>query len=760
MKDLISERMDSPERLLPTLNHALRALRGAMDVLEDGGLDEKLLVLMRRFLLAEVLGGHTVVAIAGAQGAGKSTLLRGMYDLEGDAGEWLPANEGRGEKLPVLVLEEAGITVPNGVLRQLQRDEMTGEYRVRDVPADQQTFRAACCGDNSAVLLPVLRVPPRYFNRSGAAWLLLPGYETVDRGNRDWQELMRQGFIGSAFFVVVTDATRMASAGQAQIIMDWKAGLLKDVRPVVVISKTDGKADRADELQTLRQSAADLFGLDAAAAERGIVCTGTASNSAYKQVWLPVLTAMLQDMTAGGSGHRDSQMRQLEQVLRSDLRDLLSTIKSRARDYLEAGEAADGGGQAVVRDCLEAFDEAQASLAEAFDSAVQKVLSAHAAAAWDDLQDKLVDRHEGLGNKFKNMLNTVTEDQRKLEASVEEAWAKPGSVLEQFADGLLGITSPVLRDAPLEALPPAEGTSAQDAAPVAVWQRLRYVDQHGLPVQWIDPNEARLRDLRRIFSDDHSPTSPQLQEAIKLLPAMTLEYVRSATLLLSAAKLLPDTLSQVPVADVAASLERMQVGMKEGGDQIRAVVAGVTALFAGDVAEDGQLNLFGLMSAATPSAGAAVSAGASTAGAGAAGAGAAGAGAGAAGTGIAAAGAATAASVAAAAVALVAVGYLVHLGVREARQYDNVVRSHAHGMLLSIRDSHRAHFSEQFNVLMGRVREYLKLRLRRRYGLNERLMLQDRLAKALADVGSARRALLEELAPQGHGLESIRVAVE
>jgi hypothetical protein len=53
---------------------------------------------------------------------------------------------------------------------------------------------------------------------------------------------------------------------------------------------------------------------------------------------------------------------------------------------------------------------------------------------------------------------------------------------------------------------------------------------------------------------------------------------------------------------------------------------------------------------------------------------------------------------------------------------------------------------------MATLRTHLKHGLRRRYGLDQRLMEQDRLAKALADVRILQRDLLSQLSNSGQTL--------
>ena len=719
----------TPEHLLPALNHALRSLYGAMDVLGEGsaGLDGELLDIMRRFHLAEVLGAYSIVAVAGPQGAGKSTLMRGLYDLDGAAGDWLPANEGTDEKVPVLIVEDAGQRRPQGFIRKLAKHAgASGKVKVEEVPISEEEFRAACCGEDTQALLPVLKVPPRYFKRSGAAWLLLPGYERENDANREWQQLMRQGFIGSSFFVVVTDGTRLASNAQDQMIKDIRSGALQEIEPVIVLSKTEKDAGKPEELEALRRTAAEMFGLDENQAARRIVCTGPSNNEEYKAVWRPVLTALFQEMSGGGADHRRDQLHQLEQVVRKDLGRVLDRVKGTARAWLQAGDSVDSGGAQVLKDCLDAFDGGRDGLREKFQAQVNTLLRSHASAAWTDLQGRLGKNREGILNKARNLFQTVSEDELALQKDVLEAWAKPGAVVDGFVDGLRSVTAGVLGGPPVPAGQTLPATGGERTIAVRM-QQLGYADAAGNLVSWREPSDDTLQELRRILGDDDTRTGPDLRKAVRLLPAVMLENARAASLLLPELMLSEDSPDQMPAADVAASLGRLRERVEEAREFSRTIIAGLTALAATDIAEDGKLNLFGALGSATAAAG----------GAGATGA----------------AGAAAANPVVLAVIAVGAVGYIAHQGFQEARQYDYLVRSHAHGMLLGIKESHDLHFMATFDDLMDKTREYLETRLRARYGMDEMLMKRDRLSKALADVGSARRGMLDEIEHSGRVLE-------
>lgn len=716
--------MDSPELLLPELNRALRSLRGALDVLEKNEeesekLGKELLPIMQSLLLAEILGSKAVVAVAGSQGAGKSTLLRGMYDLNDKHEPWLITNEGRGEKLPVLIEEEAGYSRARGFVRELAKGG-DGSYELSLREVDPQQFQAACSGDDPKCLLPVLKVPPRFFHRPNTAWILLPGYERQDRTNRNWQELMRQGFIGSSFFVLVTDGTRLASAADAQIVKDMASGLLRDAKPIVVVSKTEGSAQ--EKLAGLRRSAAAVFGLSPAEADRQVVCTGSSDNESYKATWMPALTHLLQNMSAGGAGHRRNQVSQLEGMLRQDLVRAMASIRRHADIFLQAGQATDAGQQATFNDCLQAFDDARDQLRESYQKALKGMLGSHAGAAWNALQQTLADEHEGLYNKARNLFNTASQDQLELEGSVEQAWAQPGAIIDTFVEQMQGVTSAVLRG-PGPVVPAQQAAPCHAGAMEGQLRRLGYVDDAGLPLPWAEPSEAAQQDLRRIFGQDQSDTSKQLSRAISLLPALTLEYTRSASLLLPCAGAHPEQLKDLPAADVEAAVGKLKEGFEEAQGFSKTVLAGLLAFLATDVAGDGKVNLFGLLD-----------------GPGAAG------------------GALAMHPVGAAIVATLSLANLARVASKEVRQHDCAVRVHAHGMVLGIKESHYAHFLSHFDELMNRMRECLKGRLRQRYGLDMKLMEQDRLAKALADVRAARRGLLDELVQGGPALQPLEFA--
>lgn len=723
----------SPELLLPELNRALRELRGAASLLNDESLDAELLPVMRRLLLAEVIGNSWIVAIAGLQGAGKTTLLRTMYGLTDEDAEWLTTNEGRGEKLPILIVEQSGRSHAQGAVRALQSTS-PGQFALIEKEVSQAEFQQAFTGGDPQVLLPVLKVPPRYFRRLGQAWLLLPGYEGVSRDNKAWQELMRQAVVGVAGCVIVTDETRLARQDQVLIVEDMLSNELRDAHPIVVVSKTEGLADNPEGLAKLQQTAAQVFRFDDDAMRRQVICTGSASPE-YVTHWLPKLTTALRDLSGSGAVVRQHQLARLEDVLNRDLGRAHNKINLRAQLFFQQQTGGVAGPQHVLKTCLEAFDEARETLRSNYCESVENLLSGRTGKAWNELQNSLVANHEGVKNKFVNWPDTVSETQLRIEKDVDAAWSKPGSVLEQFSSVLGEVTGKVLGSMSPQMLSGARALTQEPLTHVGD----EAVEQNAA-TKGPNIDEGILHNLRVIFrpttpNDPADPnestvTSVDFERAIAVLPALGLEYARVAALLPRCVGVDPTSLAEMPQADMALSTGRVVQGFEQAKILSNTLVKALAMVFVADVAVDGKADI---LQAVTGGAAASAGSAATTAGGAAA--------------------AATAATVMQAVAGLVAVGYLVHLALREVRNHDKEVRAHAYRMLANISDRHFAHFTSHFDTLMNQLRMHLKRQFSRRYGLDAHLMEQDRLAKALADVRTAQRELLDELGRSGQTLE-------
>lgn len=735
--------MQRPELLLKHLNRALRDLLGATSILHD---DERLrsamLPLMRRLMLAEVIGNQWMVAVGGSQGAGKTTLVRTLYNLQGEDARWLEPNEGRGEQLPILVQEDALCTRPQGVLRRF-RATQDGGAELQDDPVDLATFAKATRGGDAQVMLPILKVPRRLFGHDQQALMLLPGYETVRRDNRDWQETMRLTLVGAAGCILVTDPTRLANQQQGEIQRDLLPEELRASRPLVVVSKTEGSASDPHRQQELRHSAAEVFFPDedsATAAER-VLCVG-ADDPAYVERWRPRIEEALRDMSAGSGADRQLQLARLARTLDQDLGQLLNRINSRAVLHLH-GASGDSAAM-VLQDCMRAYDESVEDLRSDYQKTIRKLLEQQAGQAWRHLEQRLGADYEGLWNKAGRLLDTVSETHIRLRDEVEQAWEHPGELLPRYVDAIRDLSGP------RRLLPSRTSPEAIGQTPTTVLHQLGYVDGQGSPVTQPKTRlteEKTHTNLRVLLQGrtEHGVTElaeDTLHGTVQLLPRMALEYSRVAAALPVLIGLQAQA-AGLPESDVLGALRQVEQQFGQFREVSGSLLKGLGAMLAIDVAADAHFDLIGAIGSVFGFG----SAGATTVTTVA--------------TGTAAGTVTTtpvvvmgagAGAVAAAAVGVVAIGFIAHSAVREVRRHDNEVRQVTQAMLDNIHDQHMVHFMTRFDDLMRQLRRHLESSMRRRYLLDVRLMEHDRLACALADTRTFQRDLLDALSRSGQSL--------
>lgn len=723
--------MQTPELLLKSLNNALRRLRGACTVLGNDELDDKLLDAMRRLLLAEILGDTWIVAMGGSQGAGKTTLMASMYGLRGDGPRWLQGNEGRGEKMPVLIQEVDGLAHPQGYVRRLVEDKSSKTFKLEDAIVDVDKFQRAVCDPDAKDLLPVLCVPRRYFKRENQAWLLLPGYEKQERSNRSWQELMRQALIGAGGCIIVTDETRMANQQQLEIVKDMLQNELRNCKPYIVISKTEAHRHNEKRLTELRASAQSTFQVDAELAAKQIILSGT-DDPSYVAEWMPLLVSAIDDLNFTGQSNRHLQMEHLSAIVGKDLSRVLNDIRSKSRLYFSSDRGGAGEGAQVLEDVLEKFDDAVESLREKHHKAVESIANAAFVAAAASMNQTLAADHEGFKNWLANAFNTTSETKVQMQALVSKSWQKAApTYFSAYSNALARLTSEKLGRL-------SEEGNREDSPEVPLLAQpqnliqLAYVHPSGQPVRYARLNQEVVSDIRILLGNSsqeeekvHQDASKQLGISVALLPAITLEYSRLAFGMPEVCGIKPDYSEPVGgngANHVADGVQSLQTGVDLGKTAIKSFAA----VLAVDVVSDGDSDILGALSTpSTPGNEAPTFP----------------------------VGVASMHPAAIAVTAVVAAAYVTSVAVTRLRTFEREASAQAHNMLASVRDHHVEHMKTHFDNSMSLVRERVKEKIRARYRMDETLMEKDRLAAAIAEVSSITSDLRYELDASPTGLQ-------
>lgn len=106
----------------------------------------------------------------------------------------------------------------------------------------------------------------------------------MNRKNRIWQSLMRQGLVAATACVIVTDQARMASEAETAIVRDMLKSDLDGAHVCIVVTKTESLHGKPEDQEALRRRASEIFGVE----ENRVICTGTTDED-YVAEWLPQL---------------------------------------------------------------------------------------------------------------------------------------------------------------------------------------------------------------------------------------------------------------------------------------------------------------------------------------------------------------------------------------------------------------------------------------------------------------------------------------
>lgn len=716
--------MRSPEILLKELNSSLRRLRGACADLGNEEIDEKLLGVMRQLLLAEVLGNSWILAVGGSQGAGKTTLMASLYNCS----NWLQSNEGRGEKMPVLIIENDDIDEPQGYVRRLVANDNLSEFELRDIRVDVAEFQRAICDPNAEDLLPVLQVPHRYFKRENQAWLLLPGYEKQNRSNRAWQELMRQAMIAAGGCIIVTDETRMANQQQLEIVRDMLDNELRHCKPHIIISKTEAHRHDAVRRAELIKSAQETFRVEPELAENSIILTGT-DDSEYLNEWMPKLHRAIDELNFTGQSDRHFQISHLSDIIGRDLSRVMNTVSSKSRLFFSETEGSDGA--QVLEDILDAFDEAVEALRYEHNMLVDKLArNAHTKAA-SLLDTKLKSEHEGFNNWLSTAFDTTTETKLKMQTLVQGVWREAASSFfldysNTLSSLTLGQLGKIAEDDVTE--------NAQIKLPIDKAKKLiqmGYVHASGHPVRFKALDSEAVSDIKILLGsaqveDGKSPpeTSKKLAQNVKLIPAVSLEYSRLFYAMPEALGLKQDFIQDLDLPN-SNIVEDGVESLRRGSELGKTAIQSVATMMAVDVLSDGDSDILGTILGKTETNDGGVPVPAPV----------------------------VMPPVVVAVTAVVAATYLTAKAVSGLRTIEKKSSAQAHNMLASVHDHHVDHLRKQFDKTMRVARDRVKEKIRERYRMDETLMRKDRLAKAIADVKSITSDLKNELDSSISGLQ-------
>jgi hypothetical protein len=705
--------MDHPERLLTTLFNRLLTLRGASSYLGDAELfDADLLKLIRKVKVAALLADRYSIAITGSQSAGKTLLMRNLYDLDTT---WLEDNKGRGEKVPLLILEKPGISEPEGWVEALVETEPHKPPVLQPQSLTPDQFKRVMKGLGPLELLPILYVPTRYFHGENVGFLLLPGFEAEDEDNAEWQQLMRHALLGASASVVVTHETRLAQYSQEEIAANLGKNFAQGPAPVIAISWTEDLGE--PEIDALRARATEVFAVPLHQQNR-IVCIGN-GDRASKAVWSEALIDAIDSYSASFTDSRNRQLGYLDGLLSSDLSAILVQVKdAMSQDTLALTP------EARLRDELLAeLDKNAARLKGLYLKQLGDALSTHAGAAVTRGKKQYAQTEEGIANipgKVRRWvaLSAGEREQARID-EIKFHWNDAEKPEANFRNTHLTLLDRLVRSE-LKIQGSGSDRDVSSAQPAALPNRSRSVPADPAATAVLTPPvqsamQSLFFDQRGVNQSLSVAEKNELKRAIAAMPALTLEFVRLTELHLSEPVQTP---APGPTrTDLGAALDKVGKTVTDLGKAHSAIIKGIAAILAIDFAVDGEIDTIPALFTAISkllSATTVVETGAG-------------------------------ASLALSAAGVLAVGFLAYGVVDHIQRLDAANRSYIVTVLGAMRDAHHQRYREVFEELMARLRDTLEARLNVRYRLDEDLGARDGLMRALAEVRSVRTDMLEAI---------------
>lgn len=686
------------------LTRVLRAGHGIRDTHDSANAT---IDVLRKLRIARELSDRYYIAVTGSQSAGKTRLMRELYNLDKD---WLFDDQGRGERVPVFIIEDDSIDAPYGAVQSVEN----GEVVEKRLEAKEFRDLTTSWNETSCDLLPKLYVPRKFFSGSNVGFVLLPGYEIENQHNSAWQQLMRFTLNMSLGTILVTDPVRLAESSQTVILEDLASSYLVSRKPVIVVSKTES-ADAAKRAE-LEARVADVFKVPADERNR-IICSGV-DDPDYVATWSQSLINAMNLYAINATDSAEARIKDMLDLLYSDL----PKIQSALDGAITGHDAGNSVGERQRAEIVDKFSDAVAKYRRGYEKELRRQIRGYAARARRIADDRYTEEEVGFKNKLRHtkeffQLRSGEREKAHIDRIVD-CWSKvddgvgPRSPLETNFEVLSKLSG-----SHLKIVAPKElDTKSSTTLPVM----LGYDADHSNAPTSILADPVVLTELKRLLTapsvssaqDDGNAVQPgnpeALQRLVALIPAVTMEFIR-----ISQGMLLANTGSTYASVEAFGKDAQNIVAAHDFNDTMKNVLRTVACILAVDVAIDGSIDTIPSLFNAI--------------------------------FGVVAAPAGVGAMLSLVASGVVAGGFLAYRGVKEIHQYDAAKRGYINTVMDQLASAHVELQLEVFDEVMESVLERMQRSLGAAYRLDVSLGYKDTLLRALAAVERARLNLMGDV---------------
>ncbi|MFM1470459.1 hypothetical protein WFQ12_21660 [Yersinia enterocolitica] len=488
--------------------------------------------VLRQVELTALLQQESVYAIAGMQGAGKTTLAKVILGIDD---EWLDANPGRGEQVPLFIEQVEGdpakfpqvvyqcLNLKTGII---EPKEGEGGEQLQSLLRDWNSIRRYE-KDGFKLLYPKLLISKKNsFIDEPVTWALLPGYELANSKNYLWQDMMRHVLVNARGVMFVTDPSLLAN--------DSKSGVLQDLRdnfsdrgPVVVISKTEMLGEH--EIEQLKSSAAERVFPGVGMKKEDIVATG-AGNS---DIWIDVLRDTVTNKLTSSAASEAIALDNFMGLIREDVAEIINNLKMLA-DLQQHHES-------MVDEILDVFDESADAHEQKLRKAIKVQTRQHFASALKFCEENYKSEEVGFQNNLRILARRLSfrgievDDERSQR--IIDAWNgeyENISIHDHNFTALTFVNTRVLRAQGL--LPEGDNRQLipavkdQQPLPTTAVRRMGYLVQDKQTEYSVTDPELMTglyMLLKKPAKEHPNPSPKKLSAALEIMLALMLENARS-----------------------------------------------------------------------------------------------------------------------------------------------------------------------------------------------------------------------------------------
>lgn len=482
---------------------------------------EKIRSVLRKLLVIREMHSTYFICVGGTQGAGKTHLLRELYGLD----DWLQDNPGRGERRPLFILE-----------RDCEAPYACGvDEAGQECPIDQEILRKELSSFSTGERFLLLRlyVPRKHFS-DGFGFLLLPGYERLNRTNSLWQEEMRDTLKHAMGSILVTNANALATKATNEVLADMLENAMEGRQPIIAIGRTEAKSD--DEREMLRRSAAEVCAVPSDETDR-VLCVGRGPD--YRKRWVPQLIEALANYAQVPDSIHYQRLADLRAIVEVELEAAVTLLESLVEDAGARASAQDK----LINDILNTFRASVATYKRGYEKSLHVYLGGYARQATESAKAAYSSEEEGWENKLRSakdffLLNASETEQRFVDRIHRHWQVQDGQTpvdatylaLTHSAQKVLG-----LGHAPVDRLDSRALLELRQGN-----QPGQYLGYEKLDGTAITPfaNKVEPQSVQKYLclllndasSDNHldanSARTQQINTALKYLPALAMEYLR------------------------------------------------------------------------------------------------------------------------------------------------------------------------------------------------------------------------------------------